>query len=106
MEQPECHSCRECRTEPSTDRNGRCGDSRKNKKVTIGVLGNDSDPDGDSFTLTSFTQSANGTVVRNANNTFTFTPVKNFVGTATFIYTIADSYGATATGTVTVTVTK
>ena len=34
-------------------------------EVTIGVLGNDSDPDGDQFSIESFTQPANGQVTQN-----------------------------------------
>lgn len=71
--------------------------------VTIGVLGNDTDADGDPLTVTAAT-SPNGTVVINADGTITFTPNANFNGPATITYTISDGKGGTSTATVTVTV--
>ena len=72
--------------------------------VTIPVLGNDSDPDGDTLAVQSVTQPANGTVVINGNGTVTYTPNANYSGTDTFTYTVSDGNGGTATATVTVTV--
>jgi len=80
--------------------------AKRMKDVTIVVLGNDSDADGDALTISSFTQPANGTVVQNADNTFTFTPDKKFLGTTSFTYTVSDGHGGFATATVTVTVAK
>ena len=71
--------------------------------VTIAVLANDGDPDGDPLTVISAT-APNGTVVINANGTITYKPVKDFNGTDTITYTISDGQGGTATATVTVTV--
>ncbi len=71
--------------------------------VTIGVLGNDSDVDGDPLTVTAAT-SPNGTVVINPDGTITFTPAPNFNGPTTITYTISDGNGATTTATVAVTV--
>ena len=50
--------------------------------VTIPVLGNDTDVDGDALTVTSAT-SPDGTVTINADGTVTFTPNGNFNGSAT-----------------------
>ncbi len=72
--------------------------------VTVAVLANDTDPDGDPLTVTAAT-SPNGTVVINANGTITFTPAPNFNGPTTISYTISDSNGGTATATVNLTVT-
>jgi len=72
--------------------------------VTISVLGNDSDPDGDTLTITHFTTPDNGTVTQNADGTFTYTPDAGFSGEDTFTYTIRDSSGGTDTATVTITV--
>ena len=58
--------------------------TKKGTAVTINVVSNDSDPDGDTLTVQSVTQSANGTVVKNANSTLTFTPKNGFTGTASF----------------------
>ncbi|MCP5010670.1 MAG: tandem-95 repeat protein, partial [Aestuariibacter sp.] len=70
------------------------------------LLNNDSDPEGDSFTIDSVTQPANGTVVIEANNRdITYTPDLNFNGADTFTYTAIDSNGALSSNTATVTVT-
>ncbi|WGK65037.1 Ig-like domain-containing protein [Croceiramulus getboli] len=53
--------------------------------------GADSDPDGDTLFIASFTQPAAGTLVDNGNGVFTFTPDPGFVGIATFSYTIGDN---------------
>jgi large repetitive protein len=71
--------------------------------VTISVLANDTDLDGDALTVTAAT-APNGTVVRNANGTITYTPNKDFNGTDTITYTISDGRGGTSTATVTVTI--
>ena len=72
--------------------------------VTINVLGNDTDIEGDTLTVTGAT-SPNGTVTVNPNGTITFTPAENFNGDATIEYTISDGNGGTDTATVAVTVT-
>jgi VCBS repeat-containing protein/CshA-type fibril repeat protein len=72
--------------------------------VTFSVLGNDSDPDGDPLSITSYTQPANGTVVLNPDGTFTYTPPPGFSGATSFTYTIDDGNGGTDTATVNVTV--
>src|SRR5262249_6905513 len=40
--------------------------------VTVAVLANDSDPDGDSLSIRSFTQASHGTVTKNLDNTLTY----------------------------------
>ncbi len=70
--------------------------------VTIAVLRNDSDPDGNPLTITSAT-ATNGTVVISGTN-LVFIPATNFNGTATIGYTISDGNGGTASAVVTVTV--
>jgi predicted extracellular nuclease len=77
----------------------------KNGSDVVYALANDTDPEGDSFTVTSYSQGAHGTVkYSEKNNNFRYTPDKGFSGTDTFTYTITDAFGGTATGTVTVTV--
>ena len=73
-----------------------------------GVLTNDSDLDGDSLTVISFdeTSSAGGTVSVNADGSFSYTPVANFVGTDSFNYTVSDGQGGTATATATILVSS
>jgi Bacterial Ig domain/PKD domain len=72
--------------------------------ASLDVLANDSDPDGDSLTLTSSTQGANGSVNCGSSGGCTYTPNGGFNGTDTFTYTVSDGKGGTAVGTVRVTV--
>jgi hypothetical protein len=72
--------------------------------VTIPVLANDSDPDGDTLTVTSATQGEHGASVVNGDGTIAYTPAAGFTGTDTFTYTISDGRGGTATATVTLSV--
>jgi uncharacterized repeat protein (TIGR01451 family) len=70
-----------------------------------GVLGNDTDADGDALTASDGTLSANGgNVSVNADGSFTYNPKPGFEGTDTFNYTVTDTHGNTNVGTVTVTV--
>ncbi len=71
--------------------------------VTIPVLANDTDVDGDTLTVTDAT-SADGTVVVNADGTVTFTPAAGFTGDAVIDYTIDDGNGASDTAQVSVSV--
>lgn len=71
------------------------------ESVTINVLNNDVDPDGDSITITSVTNASNGLVLDNGDGTVTYTPNLGFNGTDTFSYSITDGINAdTATVTV------
>jgi Ca2+-binding RTX toxin-like protein len=63
---------------------------------TSALTVNDSDPDGDAFTLVSVGGAQHGTVAL-VNGNVVFTPEQNFSGTASFTYTIQDSHGATST---------
>ena len=64
--------------------------------VTIAVLANDTDPDaaatpeGQLANPTLLGQPATGTVVANANGTFTYTPPAGFTGTVSFPYQVCD----------------
>jgi len=69
----------------------------------IAVLANDSDPDGDPLTLSAVTRPANGTSVITGTG-ITYTPKSGFSGSDLFSYTVSDGQGATATQTVSVTV--
>ena len=70
--------------------------------VTVSVLANDSDVDGDTLSITGATNGSNGIVTFNSDDV-TYTPNADFNGTDTFTYTISDGE-FTATATVTVTV--
>jgi VCBS repeat-containing protein len=77
----------------------------ENTAVTVDVLNNDSDPDGDALTVGSVTQGTHGSVINNGDDV-TYTPDSGFSGTDSFTYTVSDGKGGTDTATVTVTVTK
>jgi VCBS repeat-containing protein len=76
----------------------------ENTPVTIDVLLNDSDPDGDPIHVVDVTTPQNGTAVINADDTITYTPNATFSGTDSFDYTIDDGKGGTDSATVTITV--
>ncbi len=75
----------------------------ENTPVTIDVLNNDYDADGDTLTVVSATNGTYGSVINNGSNV-TYTPALNFTGTDSFNYTISDGNGGTDTATVDVTV--
>lgn len=79
--------------------------SAEDTPVTIAVLGNDSDPNGDPLSIVAVTQGANGTVTINPNGTITYSPNENFNGDDTFAYTLSDGVGGSDTATVSVSVT-
>jgi outer membrane protein OmpA-like peptidoglycan-associated protein len=70
--------------------------------ITIEVLANDVDADGDTLTVTASSQPAHGTVTLNGDGTITYAPAAGFTGLDTFTYTIIDGFGGTATGIVNV----
>jgi len=72
--------------------------------ATVNVLANDSDVDNDTLIVESVTQGSIGSVVKNADNTVTYTPNPNLNGTDSFSYIVTDSKGGTDSATVTVTV--
>lgn len=73
--------------------------------VTINVLSNDTDPDGDNLTIT-LAVASSGTTTINAGSTITYTPTANFNGTDSISYQITDPSGQTAQATVAVTITS
>ncbi|MES2819819.1 MAG: retention module-containing protein, partial [Pseudomonadota bacterium] len=71
--------------------------------VTINVLGNDSDANGDPLTVTA-ASAANGTVLINVDGTLSYTPNTGFTGNDSISYSISDGQGGSASSTVAVTV--
>jgi VCBS repeat-containing protein len=69
-----------------------------------GVLGNDSDPEGDALSAAMIAGPANGTVTMNSDGSFTYTPNAGFSGTDTFTYKASDGTAESAEATVTITV--
>lgn len=73
--------------------------------VSIDVLANDTDADGDLLTVSEVTQGAYGSVtINDADNTVTYTPDPGFTGHDTFTYILTDGKGGTDTATVSITV--
>jgi FtsP/CotA-like multicopper oxidase with cupredoxin domain len=70
--------------------------------TTFSVLANDTDADGDPLTVASFTPSANGTLQKNADQSFTYTPD---AGATSDSFTYQASDGALVSNTATVTLT-
>jgi len=73
-----------------------------NTPLTIDVLGNDSDPDGDPLTVVSFTQPENGQVTRGPGGALVYRANHGYIGYDGFSYEIADGRGGTARASVTV----
>ena len=73
--------------------------------VTVEILTNDSDPENDPITVDAASAPSNGTASINPNGTILYTPGPNFHGTDSFVYTISDSQGDSATATVNMIVT-
>ena len=69
-----------------------------------GVLANDSDTEGDPLTAQPMTAPANGTLLLNADGSFTYTPDANFYGSDSFTYVANDGMADSNEATVTITV--
>jgi len=72
--------------------------------ITLNVLANDSDIDGDTLTITSSSADV-GLVVVNSDNSLTYTPAQGFNGLAIVSYQVTDSFNPAVTGQVNVQVT-
>lgn len=70
--------------------------------ITGNVLDNDTDADGDTLTVTaaSFVTALGGSVILNADGSFTYQGAANFHGNDSFTYEITDTSGETSTATV------
>ncbi|MEM7545165.1 MAG: Ig-like domain-containing protein [Pseudomonadota bacterium] len=73
-----------------------------NAAITIDVLANDIDADGDVLSVASVADPANGSVLINADGTLTYTPDTGFEGTDSFIYTSSDGSSPDDQGLVTI----
>jgi sugar lactone lactonase YvrE len=80
--------------------------TEKNKAVTGNVLTNDTDPQGQTLTVSANSEPANGTVTVAANGAYIYTPDEDYVGPDSFTYTVANNGGLTDTGTVTITISE
>ena len=73
-------------------------------EVTVDVLANDTDPDGDVLRIVSVSQPAHGTTRATADRV-EYAPEADWHGTDRFVYSVADGNGGTAEAEVVVTVT-
>ena len=78
--------------------------ARAGSAVTVRVLANDVDEDGDALRVVMTEQAANGGTRINADETITYTPRDGFVGSDSFSYTVSDDRDGSDTGSVTVSV--
>ncbi len=72
--------------------------------VDVAVLANDADLEGDSLTVVAVADPEHGATSVNPDGSVRYTPAAGYFGGDSFTYTVADDDGATATGTVTITV--
>lgn len=73
--------------------------------ATIGVLANDSDPDGNALSVVSVGTPAHGTAVV-SGNAVVYTPTTGYSGSDSFSYTVDDGFGGRASARVAVTITS
>jgi len=80
-------------------------DTDEETLVSIPILANDSDPDGDFLLIESFTQPRNGSVL-NSRTTLSYIPDPGFQGIDNFTYTVSDGNGGSSQATVTISVAE
>ncbi len=68
------------------------------------ILGNDTDSEGDSLTITGIESVENGTAEINGDGDIVFTPDEGYSGQANFVYRVSDNNGGFDTATVTLNV--
>ncbi|PYR72641.1 MAG: hypothetical protein DMF87_27575 [Acidobacteria bacterium] len=84
---------------------GDAGTTAEDTALSISVLANDTDVDGDSLSISGVGSPGHGSALAHADGTITYMPASNYVGTDSFIYTVSDGHGGTATASVSLTVT-
>ncbi|MBF0263624.1 MAG: tandem-95 repeat protein, partial [Magnetococcales bacterium] len=72
--------------------------------ATSVLLDNDTDPDHDTLSITSYGTPEHGTLVDNGNGTLTYTPDADYHGTDGWSYTIGDGQGGSDTATARITI--
>lgn len=77
-------------TNTSPVANPDSGVTEQGVPLTLDLLANDSDQDGDPMAVSAVGDPANGSVLNNGDGTVTFTPDAGFMGTNTFEYKVSD----------------
>lgn len=72
--------------------------------IAPGVLGNDTDADGDDKSAGNASNPPKGSVNLNPDGSFTYTPDPDVTGSDSFTYTVTDEHGGTDTGLVSITI--
>jgi ELWxxDGT repeat protein/VCBS repeat-containing protein len=72
--------------------------------AVFGVLGNDTDADGDPLTATLVDLPAHGDITLNSDGSFTYTPEIDFAGSDSFTYTASDGFSDSELSTVSLSV--
>ncbi|MEB4590885.1 Ig-like domain-containing protein [Candidatus Thiothrix sp. Deng01] len=91
-------SCTAAPTNTAPSASADTASTTQDTAVTVDVLANDSDADGDTLSIESFTQGGHGTVTATGGK-LTYTPSAGFTGSDSFTYTVSDGTD-TATSTV------
>ncbi|WP_162909333.1 Calx-beta domain-containing protein [Aggregatilinea lenta] len=76
---------------------------RMNTSLTLNVLANDSDPDGNPLHIAGMSQPSHGQAIM-VDGQIVYTPATDFVGMDSFRYTAANDFGGTGTATVSIAV--
>ncbi len=79
---------------------------KNDTNITINVLLNDSDADGDTLTIKSLTKMPKHGIATITNNKIIYTPKQDYKGTDSLKYQISDDLNATSEATVNITVTS
>jgi hypothetical protein len=77
-------------------------ETRMNTSVRLGVLSNDSDPDGDPLSVVEISRPSNGTATINEDYSVTYRPRLGFRGTDSFTYMVEDGRGGSDSASVTI----
>jgi len=80
------------------------GEVTDRQPVTVQVLDNDRDPDGDTLAVTGAAGAPSGSLTVNGDGSVTYQPSRQFNGVDTFSYQVSDGQGASNRGRVTVSV--
>jgi VCBS repeat-containing protein len=78
--------------------------TNEDTSVIINVLANDQDANGDALSATVLSGPQHGTLMKNVDGSFSYTPTKDWYGTDSFTYLASDGKASSSAATVTITV--